>query len=251
MRRAAIACLAGVLFAQTAGAGNPSGAPADWPDAGHEPGLQAFFLAEQLEYRWIDGDDELAWEAEAWLGGPVHRLWLESEGELAVTGSTGGEAELQALYGRAIAPFWDLRIGLRGDALFGGGPNRQRGFAVLDLHGLAPLWFELTPALFVSDDGDVSFRLTASTEVLLTQRWIVEPRVELDAAADDARRFGIESGLNELELGLRLRYELRRELAPYLGLHWRQRLGHTADLARGEGESVRELGAVVGLRLWF
>lgn len=131
------------------------------------------------------------------------------------------------------------------------GPDRARTFAVIGVQGLAPYWFEVTPALFISDDGDVSARLTASYDLLFTQRFIVQSRIEVNAAAQDARKFGVESGFNDVELGLRFRYEIRREFAPYIGVNWLRKLGDTADLAREEGDDVDALGVVVGFRLWF
>ncbi len=159
--------------------------------------------------------------------------------------------ESLARLSRTFAPFWDLQVEVRQDVLFGSGPDRDRTFAVLGVEGLAPYWFEVTPALFISDDGDVSTRFTATYDLLLTQRLIAQPRVEVNAAAQDARKYGVESGFNDVELGLRLRYEIRRELAPYIGVSWLRKLGDTADLAREEGDDVDALGVVVGIRVWF
>ena len=123
--------------------------------------------------------------------------------------------------------------------------------AIVGAAGLAPYWFEVEPTLYVSDDGDVSFRLEATYDLLLTQRLILQPRFELDAAASSTPEFGIGAGINDIQLGLRLRYEIRREVAPYVGVSWTRKLGNTADFARDEGEDVDSLGAVVGLRFWF
>lgn len=231
--------------------GNPTGAPEDWPHAVHDSSLHHFVLGEQLEFRANDGDDLARWEVEGWLGGDTNRLWLKSEGEVRTAGQAGGDAEVQLLYGRAISPFWDVQLGVRQDVLFGPGSDRERTFAAVGVEGLAPLWFELSPTLFVSDEGDVSARLTATYDLLLTQRLVLQPRLELNAAAHDARKFEIESGFNDIELGLRLRYEIRREIAPYLGFNWLRKLGSTADLARDEGSDVSVPGFVAGVRLWF
>lgn len=213
--------------------------------------LRYFLLIDQLEFRAHDGDDFLAWEAEGWVGGDYNRLWIRTEGDQVVSGGSGGEAELEILYGRLIAPYWDFRIGLRQDLLSDADHDRGRTFLSIGVAGLAPYWFEIEPTLYVSDDGDVSIRLEATYDLLLTQRLILQPRFELDAAASSAREFGIGTGINDVQLGLRLRYEIRREIAPYIGLSWTRKLGKTADLARDEGEEVDSLGAVVGLRLWF
>lgn len=254
MRRHGIALLltAALLVTRSATAGSPTGAPADWPEpmAMHES-LQLFVLAEQLEFRANDGDDQARWEVEGWAGGDTHRIWFETEGELQASGDESNEAEAQLLYGVHIAPFWDLRAGVRHDRLFGPGRDRDRSFAVLDVEGLAPYWFEVTPAVFLSDDGDLSARLTATTDVLLTQRLVAQPRLELNAAAHDVPKFGLARGFNDVELGLRLRYEVRREFAPYVGVNWLRRLGNTADLARDDGEKAGTFGFVAGVRVWF
>ncbi len=248
---ARLAALALVALALPARAETPSGAPEEWPAALHGAGVQSLVLVDQLEFRLNDGDDALAWEAEAWLGGDAHKLWLESEGDWNASGAPRAEAELQALYAYTWTAFWTARIGVRQDFLFGAGPDRERTFAALSLEGLAPYGFELTPEVFVSEDGDFSARLEATLDLLLTQRLVAQPRLELNAAASDAREFGVARGLNDLELGLRLRYELRREIAPYVGVSWLRKLGPTANLARDDGEGASAVGFVAGLRFWF
>jgi len=229
----------------------PAGAPTDWPEPILDSNLRYFVLVDQLEFRGNDGDDLVRWDSEGWLGGDYNKLWFKTEGEVRTSGPSGGDAEFQILYGRTFAPFWDFQVGVRQDVLFGSGPDRERTFAVLGVEGLAPYWFEVTPALFISDDGDVSVRFTATYDLLFTQRLIAQPRIEVNAAAQDARKFGVESGFNDIELALRLRYEIRREFATYIGVNWLRKLGDTADLAREEGEDVDALGVVVGIRLWF
>ena len=166
-------------------------------------------------------------------------------------GERGGEAEVQALYSRLIAPFWDFQAGLRYDQFSGAGFDRGRTFAVIGLQGLSPYRFELEPALFISQDGDVSARLTATYDLLLTQRLILQPRLDFDAAVPSAEKFGIGEGVNSVGLGLRLRYEFTREFAPYVGVHWLRRFGETADLSRRGGGDVQDIAVVFGVRLWF
>ena len=119
------------------------------------------------------------------------------------------------------------------------------------VQGLAPYWFEVDAAAFVSDDGDVSARLEAEYELFLTQKLILQPRAELDFAVQDVPELGIGSGLSTAEAGLRLRYEFRREFAPYIGVSWRRAFGETADFTRADGEDVESISFVAGLRLWF
>lgn len=254
-RSAGVAALAVALvlsatctLAQTS---DPTEIPADWPPP-LDTSMRFYWLGiDQLEWRGNDGADAFRWDLQGWWGTDRHKAWLKSEGERSTEGPSAGDAEVQLLYSRMIAPFWDAQIGVRQDFLFGAGPNRERTFGVLGVQGLARYWFELEPSLFVSDDGDVSFRLTGTYDLYVTQRLVAQPRLELNAAASDARRFGIESGVNDIELGLRLRYEIRREFAPYLGVNWLRRLGDTADLARTEGEDIDVLGGVVGIRIQF
>ena len=243
--------LLGSLLSAPVAAENPrTGSPDDWPEP--MPGmLHGFFIAEQLEYRVNDGDDELRWDGEGWLGGDQHKLWLKTEGEVRTTGPSGGDAELQLLYGYTFSPFWDVQIGARQDFVFGSGPDRERTFAAIGVEGLAPGWFEVSPTLFVSEHGDVSARLTTTVDLLLSQRLVAQPRFELNVAAQDEKRFGIERGFNDIELGLRLRYEIRREFAPYVGVNWLRKLGNTEGLARRRGDEASVVGFVAGIRAWF
>ena len=222
-----------------------------WPKPVEDSMRFGFLLVDQLEYRMWKGDDTFRWDATGWYGGDYNRLWLKTEGEWRTSGERGGEAEVQALYGRLIAPFWDFQAGLRYDQFSGAGFDRSRGFAVIGLQGLARYRFELEPALFISHDGDVSARLTATYDMLLTQRLILQPRFDFDAAVQSADKFGVGEGVNSIGLGLRLRYEITRELAPYIGVQWRQEFGETADLSRRGGGRADDIAVVFGVRFWF
>lgn len=205
-----------------------------------------FFQAEQLEYRLADGKDRLKWDAQAWVGEDYNKLWIKTEGEKEFGGHLE-EAEVQLLYSRIIHPFWDLQVGGRYDAR----PRPQRGFGVIGVQGLAPYFFEVDAAAFVSHEGDVSARLKGEYEILLTQQLVLQPSVELNLAAQQVEKLGIGSGLTDVELGLRLRYEIVREFAPYIGVSWERKVGRTADFAREEGEDVDSLAFVTGIRFWF
>jgi copper resistance protein B len=210
-----------------------------------------YVLIDRLEFSSGDAADALSVDAEGWYGGDRNKFWWKAEGASRLSGRAEGEGEVQALYSRLVAPFWDFQTGLRHDRTWGTGSNRDRTFAVFGFEGLAPYWFELEPALFVSEHGDISARLAATYDVLLTQRLILQPRLDLNAALQDAPKFGVGSGLNNVEAGLRLRYEIRREFAPYVGVTWIRQLGQTADLSRAAGEPVDDLRFVLGLRLWW
>lgn len=210
------------------------------------PEFWTFVGADRLETQFRDAGETLLWDVEAWAGGNLNRLWLRAEGE-RVSGAGTEEAELRVLYGRAIRPFWDVQVGLRHDIE----PGPSRSFAMLALNGLAPYNFDVNAALFLSEDGDASARLELEYDLFLTQRWILQPRVELDAAFDDVAGLGIESGLTGLEAGLRLRYLVRPEITPYAGFEYLRSLGATADRARAAGDDTRDFAWVAGLSFWF
>lgn len=192
------------------------------------------------------GDRGYQWEGEAWFGGDEHRFVLKSEGEGA-RGHGVEEAEVQALYSRPVGVYTDFQVGLRHD--FEPGPSRT--YATVGFETLIPYWVEAEGALFLSEKGRLSARLEGSTDYRLTQRLVLQPRAELNfAASDDARR-GVGAGLSDAEVGLRLRYEVRREFAPYVGVVWSRKFGDTADFARSAGEDVEDVRGVVGLRAWF
>ncbi len=223
--------------------------PYDIKDMGAGPfGL---LLLDQLEYRLGPGGDQFRWDAEGWYGRDFNRFWFKTEGEQAVQGPTAGRAEIHGYYSRLIAPFWDAQIGLRYDQLWEPGNGPSRFFAAIGAQGFAPYRFEVTPALFISEDGDFSARLTATKEYRITQRLVAQGRVETEIAAQDVPKFGVGEGFDSVELGLRLRYEIRREFAPYIGVSWEKKLGQTADFARQAGENPDVLHFVAGLRLWF
>lgn len=209
--------------------------------------LQYLVLADRLEYQTNEGDALFLWDAQGWLGGDYNKLWVKTEGEYLFGGNRFEEAETQALYSRAIARYWDVQAGVRQDFK----PDPSRTYGVIGLQGLAPYWFEVDSAFFVSDKGDVTARIEAEYDLLFTQRLILQPRAELNFAFQDVEELGIGSGLSTAELGLRLRYEIRRELAPYIGVSWTRSIGNTADFARSDGEDPGKLSFVAGIRLWF
>jgi copper resistance protein B len=183
------------------------------------------------------------------IGTDYTRLYLKGEGEGLVAGGEG-EVEGQALYSRLITSYFEAQVGVRLDTEFGDGDVRARPLLVVGLEGLAPYFFEVEPAVFVSAAGDLSARFVGSYDLLLTQRLVAQPRLEVNAAVQEVADWGVGSGLNDTELGLRLRYEVRREVAPYVGVNWTQRYGSAADFARDEGGSASEANVVFGLRLW-
>jgi copper resistance protein B len=169
----------------------------------------AFLLSELLEYTPNGANPPMRYDVLGWVGGAYNRLWAKAEGEQS-TRSGAGETEIQLLYGRLVSPFWDAQVGLRVDVGYGEGDRRLRALAALGVQGLAPGWFELEPTVFISQDGDVAANLTASYDLLFTQRLIAQARFETNVAVQSVPEFGVGSGINDVDLGLRVRYEIWR-----------------------------------------
>ena len=212
-------------------------------------GEGSLILFDQLEYAPGGAGGPMSLDAVGWYGGAYNRLWFRAEGE-QLTSESGGEGEAQLSYGRLVTAYFDALAGVRVDQHWGE-ESDTRAHLALGLQGLAPLRFEFSPTLFLSQDGDVSARLEAEYQLLITQRLVASPEIEVNAALQEVPEWGVGKGLNDAELGMRLRYEIRREFAPYVGYAWTRRFGETADLGRLEGGAVSEGVFVAGLRMWF
>jgi copper resistance protein B len=198
------------------------------------------------EYQAGPGGGGYRWDGRGWYGGDINRLVVKAEGE--GNGNDGVEAaEVQALYSRAIARYTDAQIGIRHD--FAPGPERT--YVAVGLETLLPYWFEVEGAAFLSDKGDLIGRLEGSYDLQLTQRIVLQPQAELRWSAQDIPELGTGSGISHAELGLRLRYEIKREFAPYIGVAYERTFGRTSDFARARGENVESTRFVVGIRTWF
>lgn len=207
--------------------------------------LTARFLLDKLEVRAADGPDPLVLDADAWIGYDLNKLRVRTEVERA--GGATEEAELQLLYSRAVTPFWDAYAGWRRDVE----PEPERDFLALGVVGVAPYMIETDAALFIGESGQLGLRLDAEYEYLFSQKLVLSPEVEIDFYGEDDRETGTGSGLSQMEIGLRLYYEVRRELAPYIGVNWTRKFGDTADFARDEGEDTSDVQILAGLRAWF
>ncbi|MDT7856429.1 copper resistance protein B [Rubrivirga sp. S365] len=183
------------------------------------------------------------------IGTDYNKVYLKAEGEGLVAEGEGG-VEAQVLYSRLVTEYFEAQVGLRLDTEFGDGDVRARPQLAVGLEGLAPYFFEVEPALFVSAKGDVSARLEGSYDLLVTQRLVLQPEAEVNLAIQRVEDWGVGTGLNDIEVGLRLRYEIQREVAPYVGVSWLNRFGEAHDIARAEGEPTSEAFVVFGLRLW-
>lgn len=214
-------------------------------DNEHGGALNSMIFARTAEYQTSDGEDGYRWDGEAWYGGDVNRLVLKSEGEGGFDEGVDS-AEVQALYSRAVGPYTDVQIGLRQD--FEPQPRTYMAFGV---ETLMPYWFDAGASLFISEKGRGLGRIEGEYDFRLFQRLVLEPRVEINFAAKADPAAGIGSGVTDGELGLRLRYEIRREFAPYVGVVYERSFGDTADLARAAGADVEKTSFVAGLRAWY
>lgn len=203
-------------------------------------------MVDRFELRSGAGGEGQAWRASAWYGSELDRIVLSTEGEGAFGGALE-QAELRAVWRHAIGPWFNLDLGMRQDFR----PQPRRTYAVLGIEGLAPYWIETAAQLFVSDKGDVHVRLEASYDARLAGQLLLQPEAELNLAFQDVPALAIGAGVERIELGARLRYELRPELAPYVGFHWERKLGGTASVARAAGSQVSAVSAVAGIRAFF
>lgn len=208
------------------------------------PAYRIFF--DRIETRFTDGPDGYLVDGQAWFGGDIDKLWLKTEVEGEWKHGLE-EAEVQALWSHAIDPWFDLQAGVRYDAR--SGPDR--GHLVLGVQGLAPYWWEVEGAVFLSDEGEVTARGEAEYDLRITQKLILQPRIEFDLSAQDIPELGIGAGLSEASAGMRLRYEVTKLFAPYVGLEYHRAFGDTRRFRRLAGEDSGGLALLVGLRTWF
>jgi copper resistance protein B len=222
---------------------------AAFPDvSGHAAHDSRFFSLVQfsrLEGWSADEGTGLLWDGLGWVGGDLDRLWLRSEGE-RVDGENEA-ADVELLYGRAVARWWDLVVGVRHDL----DPDPSRTWAAIGVVGLAPQKFEVEATAYVGESGRVAARFEVEYDVLLTNRLILQPLLELNLLSKDDVERGLGSGLTVAEASLRLRYEVTRQFAPYLGLVYERAYGDTADMRRATGEDMDDARVVAGLRVWF
>lgn len=199
---------------------------------------------DQLEWSRVAGDSVVALEANAWYGGDYDKLWFKAEGEIE-RGDYEGRTEL--LWDHAFQRWFNLQTGLRQD--FGAGSSRS--WLAVGVQGLAPYWFEIEATAYVGDAGRTAARFSAEYDLRLTQRLILQPEIDLDLYGKQDARNHIGAGLATSEVALRLRYEVRREFAPYLGVVWSRSYGDTADFERAAGGDPDEIHIAAGLRFWF
>lgn len=205
-----------------------------------------FLLADRFEAVRTDENNSAAYDLQGWYGRVYDRAVMKAEGEID-SGSLS-DASTELLWGHAIATLWDRQLGVRYDSS-GEGPNQT--WLALGVQGLAPYWFELDATAYVGKQGRTALTFEAEYELLLTQKWILQPRIEAEFYGKDDVQRQQGSGLSELSAGIRLRYEIRREFAPYIGVEWSGKFGGSADYARADGLDTKEPRAVAGIRFWL
>lgn len=238
------------LFAQvssSAASGSPS---KDWPLPVDDRMRNTFVLTDILEYRPRGKDGDFRWDMEGWHGGDINKLWFKSEGERNTALKADYDIDGQLLYGRFLRKYYDFQVGVRGETQTFQGRNVTRAHAVIGVEGLVPYNYEVETAMFISQNGDVSGRFSLTKDFLLSQRWIVQSRFETSVAAQRVERFTTGKGLNNVEWGLRVRYEISRKFAPYAGVSFDRSFFGTAAMVREEGGDPSQIRFVLGVRMW-
>ena len=206
----------------------------------------SFIMADRLESQITTGEDSFIWDAQGWYGTDENKLWIKTEGEYGFGSNDVEDAEIQALWSKPVARFWDVQTGIRYDT-----EPKGRTHAVLGLQGLAPYWFEVDAAFFLSTQGDLTSRIEAEYDLILSKKMVLQPRLEVEMSAQDIAELGIGAGITNFDLGLRLRYEIKREFAPYIGVEWQKNVGETATFTRALGDDPDKLAFLVGVRAWY
>lgn len=221
---------------------------AAFPDTHHQAHrerINSFVLFDQLEWVGAQSGGRGRWEGRGWVGRDVTRLWFRSDG--AFDGDGVGRARVQAFYGRAVRPWWDVVAGLRQDS----GPRPSQTWAAVGVQGLAPYWFDVQATAYIGAGGRTQAEVDVEYDLLLTNRLILQPRIEAAFAGKADPERGLGAGLTSTGAGVRVRYEIRRELAPYVGVTWDRTFGGTAAVARAAGRGVTDARLVLGVRAWF
>jgi copper resistance protein B len=211
----------------------------------HGDAITALWLLERLEWQDADDGEAMSWDASGWTGGDVDRLWWRTEGERS--GGATRRAEVQLLWGHAVGPWWELVAGLRQDFK----PGSPQTWGAVGVQGMLLYSLEAEATLYIGEGGQTAARLEGEYDILLTNRLILQPTAEVNLYGRNDPGRSIGRGIADVEAGLRLRYEIRREIAPYIGVSWTRLYGETADLARAGGGSVEDARLVVGIRAWY
>jgi copper resistance protein B len=213
--------------------------------AAHDTAVNYFVLFDQLEWQSLDGGDSGAWDTKGWIGGDRNRFWFRTEGD--VRDASFAATQTHVLLGRAIARWWDIVAGVRQDVR----PGPAQTWAAVGIQGIAPYWFDIQATAYLGASGRTHFRVETEYDLLLTNRLVLQPLLETEIYGKSDPEHGFGAGLATLDLGVRLRYEIRREIAPYVGLVWSRKFFGTADLAEAAGETPPGARLAIGVRTWF
>ena len=228
--------------------------PDNFPEPVPDDRLYVFTLFDRMEYRLKSSDEtgnHFGWEVQGWFGGDFDKFWWKNEGEAVFEGTDEGETETDLLYSRLITPFWNVQAGAQYANEWHAGEYEDRWSGVIALQGLAPYKFELDNSLYVSEDGDFTFAFEAEYDLRITQRLVIQPRTEMGLAFQDIPERSLGAGMTDVKLDLRLRYEIKREFAPYFGVRSRFLVGETGNIAEAGGEDSTQLLFLAGLRFAF
>ena len=228
--------------------------PGDWPAPVNDQEHRLYTLVDVLEFRPKTGAGQsngYRWDVEGWYGGDYNRVWFKTEGQKGTAFKADYDVDFQLLYGRFIRKYYDLQVGGRVETQSFKGSNVTRGLGVIGIEGVVPYDYDFESALFIDQNGAVSARLSLTKDLLLTQRLILQTRFETNAAVQRVEEFTTGSGLNNTEFGLRLRYDIRREITPYVGISLDKSFGETASLVREDGGDPSQIRFAVGVRAWF
>ena len=228
--------------------------PSHYPELVPDDKLYAFMQFKQLEYR-VAADNEtadhLGWKAQGWIGGDFNKFWWKNEGKVVFDGPDEGEMKTDLLYSRLITPFWNFQAGVQYANEWRKNDYEDRWSGVIALQGLAPYKFELDNSLYISEHGDVTFETEAEYDLRLTQRLVLQPRAEMGFAFQDIPERSLGAGMTDVKLDLRLRYEIKREFAPYFGVRSQFLVGETKSIAKARGKDSEQLFFLAGFRVAF
>ena len=211
----------------------------------HAPTINSYIAFNRLEVWDADAGTGQLWEGRAWVGSDLNRLWLRSKGERG--GGNTHAADVEVFYGRSVSTWWDVLAGIKHDF----SPGGSQTWAAFGVQGFAPYKFDVSATAYVGESGQAAAKVEVEYELLLTNRLILQPQVEATVFGKNDAARGIGSGLSSVEAGVRMRYEIDRQFAPYIGVVHERTFGNTADLRRADGNDSRDTRLVAGVRIWF
>ncbi|WP_269618232.1 copper resistance protein B [Zhongshania sp. BJYM1] len=218
--------------------------PYAWAHSDADP-IVSMLSFKQFEQSKIGDDTAAIWNVDAWIGKDYDKLWIKTNGEFAH--GQRQDSSIEVLYSRAVATYWDIQTGWRGD--FNDTENRQ--WFAFGLQGLTPYFFETELTFYLGEHGQTALKIDTEYELLFTQKLILSPELEVNIHGRNDRQTGTGGGLSDIEAGLRLRYEFTRKFAPYIGVNYHKKYGQTAEYSRDSGTDTETMSWLIGLRFWF